>query len=132
MNIFIIIAIVVVVLIVLFILFNGNPKGYADGIAKAQLRSYKIVQLKHPDWSKEHLYREIISARSGYNKSKVDNIIRLAKENANLMGDKLSLREVAFAIAQNEFYERTNSNNIPNGWIEKWTIAIHTIIPDNI
>ena len=54
-----------VIIILVFLKWRSmsNPKNFAKGVAKAQLKAYQTAQIRHPNASKAELITEAISSR---------------------------------------------------------------------
>jgi len=54
-----------VIIILVFFKWRSmsNPKNFAKGVAKAQLKAYQTAQIRHPNASKAELITEAISSR---------------------------------------------------------------------
>ena len=59
----IILGIIVLLLLILKWRSMSNPKNFAKGVAKAQLKAYQTAQIRHPNASKAELITEAISSR---------------------------------------------------------------------
>ena len=63
MNLFWIILVIIVLLLILKWRSMSNPKNFAKGVAKAQLKAYQTAQIRHTNASKAELITEAISSR---------------------------------------------------------------------
>ena len=63
MNLFWIILVIIVLLLILKWRSMSNPKNFAKGVSKAQLKAYQTAQIRHPNASKAELITEAISSR---------------------------------------------------------------------
>lgn len=109
-------------------------KGYAKGIAKAQLRSYLMYRKQYPEMKPEELYLAAIKTRPGYSEKLILGLIQDAKASAIKEGGKLNLQEVVYTLATFE-YSRNKPNTDwqkrSNDW-EAIKKTIHSIIPANL
>jgi len=139
---FILIAVCVIILTFIFMMIrNSTIKGFTHGIAKAQLRCFRILKRRNPHLSKRDLLIEMISNRPGYNKLKAESIIKRTEEfeNSSLLKSlasyekkkDISLRNVVIRLIDDEFVIRTG-NMMDNKRFKKMYDEVVKIIPDNL
>jgi len=84
---------IIAVLIIYFIpkfLKATKPRGYAEGIAEAQLKTLRIVQNNYPELSKEEQYYKALIKRPGLSEIEVSTIIDTARTSSG----KITFRRV--------------------------------------
>ena len=105
-----------------------SPKGFAKGLANAQLKSFRAFQRKFPALSKEQLYVESLSTRPGYTREEVLDIVQFAK---TYITGSFNLQRVVLAVADREYTRRvghTPSQDISIQLVE----GVVSVIPNDL
>lgn len=109
---------------------SSSPKGFAKGLAKAQLNSLRVYQQVHPKDSKESQYHAALKMRPGYTDEKVDNIIKGAKEACKESGIKFNFQAVVIQLAAYEYLSRTG--NSPSSVMNEVNEGVISIVPGDL
>lgn len=131
----------IILMLILLYIRNSSIKGFTRGIAKAQLRCFRILKRRNPHLSKRDLLIQMISNRPGYNKLNAESIIKRTEEfeNSSLLKrsassekkQDISLRNVVIRLIDDEFVKRTG-NIMDNKRFKKMYDEVVKIIPDNL
>ena len=110
---------------------SSSPKGFAKGLAKAQLISLNAFKNKNPgakDATKQ--YQSALSTRPGYTEEMVDNIIKDARGACKESGIKFNFQAVVIQLAAYEYMKRTG--NSPLGVMNDLSLGVTSTIPENL
>lgn len=120
----------VVIFVLVKIVQSSSPKGFAKGLAKAQLTSLRAFK-KHPnekDIVKQ--YRAALLLRPGYTEKIVEAIIKGAKEVSSESGIKFNFQVVVVQLAAYEYTKRTG--NSPINVMNDLNLGVTSVIPDSL
>jgi hypothetical protein len=91
----------------------SRPLGFAQQLAKTQLRSFYAFRNKYPNLPKQDLYSMVITSRPGYDAQLASEIISGAGEVAEQMGASLRFWMVILQLAAYEYLSRTGQSPSP-------------------
>ncbi len=104
-----------------------SPKGFARGLANAQLRSLGVLRSKDPDKPNEELYEAALMMRPGYTLEKVANIIDGARTACEESGVMFNFQAVVASLAAAEYLRRTGNSPLPV--MNEMNEAVCSVIP---
>lgn len=117
-----------------------NPfttRGFAKGLANAQLKSLRAAQKRFPHVTKEELYTAALSTRPGYYRQQIVDIVTTAKEtvvqSAAAFDPALgfTFQRVVLVLARREYIERIGHLPSPDV-MRDITAGVFSVIPNDL
>lgn len=111
-----------------------GTKSYAKGIAKAQLRSFRMYQKQYPHMQPEQLYYLTLRSRPGYSETSAGGLVEDTLKYCSEKGRQFNLQEVILELAKFEYSQNHPSLHWEKRMAEDDKIeeVVRRIIPSNI
>ena len=109
-------------------------KGFAKGLAKAQLRSFFAYRGKYPEMKPEELYLAALKMRPGYSENLILGLIEDTKEFCTKNGKPFNFQEVVYSLATFEYEKTHPDSSWEKGSKDRAKIkeTVKSIVPANI
>lgn len=108
----------------------STPSGFATGLARAQLRSLRMLLRGSPGVPRDELYVRVIQDRPGYGRQLAESLVKDARDIDLQVGDKVRFATVVLQLAAYEYLSRTGNSPMPV--MAQLRAAVARVIPSDL